>query len=77
MVALRGSPTHQDNDWGVRMTDRLDTRHEAGEQPVDSCDGPEHERPPWRRPVVTRIPLAVTLGGTGSPSDGFTGSLPT
>ncbi len=59
------------------MTEPIETRRDAGESPADSSARPGDERAPWRRPEVTRIPLAVTLGGTGSRTDGFTGSLPT
>jgi hypothetical protein len=57
------------------MTDRLDTRHDTA-QPTDPRTGDDQDRTPWQRPVVTRIPLSVTLAATGSLTDGFTGSLP-
>jgi hypothetical protein len=61
---------------GMWMTDHLDTGRDANEQPANTDAGPEQERLPWRRPVVTRIPLSSTLAGSGSPTDGFTGTGP-
>lgn len=58
------------------MTDHLDTSRDVNEQSADSGANPEHGLLPWHRPVVTRIPLAVTLAGTGSITDGFMGSMP-